>query len=261
MVSRSQVRRAGERLRRDETPSDADRRIYADYRDTFEEPLHEVGETIRRFVADAPLQSRLKRFETVVEKLRRGTSDLSRLEDIAGCRVILPTMVEQHQTRSRIRESWDVVRERDYQATPRAGYRALHIVVRVQGRPVEVQVRTEMEDLWANASEALATRLDPTIKYGSGPTDVRGLLDSMSQVCELVDATEAVRHALLAAGADELADRLSAPPSVTAAIKVLFRATAGMDRDVQSRELTLDVTDLESQAIDDALATLRGDDP
>lgn len=125
MVSRSQVRRAGERLRRDETPSDADRRIYADYRDTFEEPLHEVGETIRRFVADAPTQSRLKRFETVVEKLRRGTSDLSRLEDIAGCRVILPTMVEQHQTRSRIREAWDVVRERDYQTTPRAGYRAL----------------------------------------------------------------------------------------------------------------------------------------
>ena len=132
MPSRSQIRRAGERLRRNEPPSEADRQIYSGYRDTFAEPLREVAETIGSFADGAPVQSRLKRFETVVEKLRRRTNDLSRLEDIAGCRVILPTMVEQHQTRNRIRESWDIVRERDYQTTPRDGYRALHIVVRAK---------------------------------------------------------------------------------------------------------------------------------
>ena len=260
MVSRSQVRRAGERLRRDEPPTEADRQIYADYRDTFAEPLREVAETIGSFADGAPVQSRLKRFETVVEKLRRSTSDLSRLEDIAGCRVILPTMVEQHQTRNRIRASWDIVRERDYQTTPRDGYRALHIVVRAKDRPVEVQVRTEMEDLWANASEALANRLDPEIKYGGGPPDVRDLLDSMSRVCEVADSAEAVRHALLAVGTGQLADRLSAPRSMTDATKALFQAMARMDRDVQSGELALNVTDGESQVIDEALATLRGDD-
>ena len=46
MPSRNQIRRAGDRLRRNETPSEADRQIYADYRETFEEPLREVGETI-----------------------------------------------------------------------------------------------------------------------------------------------------------------------------------------------------------------------
>ena len=260
MVSRSQVRRAGERLRRDEPPTEADRQIYSDYRDTFAEPLREVAETIGSFAGDAPLHSRLKRFETVVEKLRRRTNDLSRLEDIAGCRVILPTMVEQHQTRNRIRESWDIVRERDYQTTPRDGYRALHIVVRAKDRPVEVQVRTEMEDLWANASEALASRLDPEIKYGGGPPDVRDLLDSMSRVCDVADTAEAVQYALLAVGTDELADRLSAPRSVTHATKVLFRAMARMDRDVQSGELALKVTADDSRVIDEALATLRGDD-
>ncbi len=260
MVSRSQLRRAGERLRRAETPSEADRQIYADYRDTFEGPLREVGEGIRRLVGDAPIQSRLKRFETVVEKLRSRTHDLSRLEDIAGCRVILPTMVEQHQTRHRIRESWEIMRERDYQAAPRDGYRALHIVVRAQDRPVEVQVRTEMEDLWANASEALANRLHPEIKYGGGPPDVRDLLDSMSRVCEVADTSEAVRHALLAAGTDELADRLSAPRSMTHATRALFRAIARMDRDVESGELALNVTDAESRLINEVLATLRGDD-
>ena len=182
MVSRSQVRRAGERLRRDEPPTEADRQIYADYRDTFAEPLREVAETIGSFADGAPVQSRLKRFETVVEKLRRSTSDLSRLEDIAGCRVVLPTMIEQQQVLDRIREAWEVMRERDYQTAPRDGYRALHIVVRAQGRAVEVQVRTELEDLWSNASEALAKRLDPEIKYGGGPPEVRNLLDSASRV-------------------------------------------------------------------------------
>ena len=174
MVSRSQVRRAGERLRRDEPPAEADRQIYADYRDTFAEPLREVAQAIGSFADGAPVQSRLKRFETVVEKLRRSTSDLSRLEDIAGCRVVLPTMVEQRQVLDRIRGAWEVMRERDYQTTPRDGYRAIHIVVRAQGRPVEVQVRTlRLEDLWANASEALANNLDPEIKYGGGPSAAR----------------------------------------------------------------------------------------
>ena len=158
----------GERLRRDEPPAEADRQIYSDYRDTFAEPLREVAETIGSFADGAPVQSRLKRFETTVEKLRRSTSDLSRLEDIAGCRVVLPTMVEQRQVLYRIRGAWEVMRERDYQTTPRDGYRALHIVVSVQGRPVEVQVRTLWEDMWANASEALANNLDPEIKYGGG---------------------------------------------------------------------------------------------
>ena len=260
MVSRSQVRRAGERLRRDEPPTEADRQIYADYRDTFAEPLREVAETIGSFADGAPLHSRLKRFETVVEKLRRSTSDLSRLEDIAGCRVVLPTMIEQRQVLDRIRGVWEVMRERDYQTTPRDGYRARHVVVRAEGRAVEVQVRTELEDLWANGSEALASRLDPEIKYGGGPPDVRDLLDSMSRVCDVADTAEAVQYALLAVGTDELADRLSAPRSMTHATKVLLRAMARMDRDVQSGELALKVTADESRVIDEALATLRGDD-
>ena len=188
MVSRSQVRRAGERLRRDEPPSEADRQIYADYRETFEEPLREVAETVASFADGAPVHSRLKRFETTVEKLRRSRTDLSRLEDIAGCRVVLPTMIEQRQVFDRIRGAWEVMRERDYQTAPRDGYRALHIVVRAHGRPVEVQVRTLLEDAWANASEALARSVDPEIKYGGGPSAAREILENASLICDGLDA-------------------------------------------------------------------------
>ena len=124
----------------------------------------------------------------MVEKLRRSRTDLSRLEDIAGCRIVLPTMIEQQQVLDRIRGAWEVMRERDYQVTPRDGYRALHVVVRVQGRPVEVQVRTLLEDAWANASEALARSVDPEIKYGGGPSAAREILDNASLICDGLDA-------------------------------------------------------------------------
>ena len=187
MPSRNRIDRAGSRLRKAETPDEADRLVYHEYRETFAGPLREIVEAVRRFAPGAPITHRLKRFETIVEKLRRMTTRLSGIEDIAGCRVVLPTMREQHEMFARIRAELEVVRDRDYQTAPRDGYRALHVVVRAQGRPVEVQVRTELEDQWANASERLAGRIDPDIKYGGGPPYVRAVLDRASDACGRID--------------------------------------------------------------------------
>ena len=263
MVSRSQVRRAGARLRRAGVPGEDDRRIYSDYRDTFAEPLREVTEAIQGLADGAPVQSRLKRFETVVQKLRRGTSDLSRLEDIAGCRVVLPTMYEQGQVLDRIRSGWEVVRERDYQASPRDGYRALHIVVVSQARPVEVQVRTELEDLWANASEALAERLDPDIKYGGGPVELREMLDAASRLCGRLDDLKLARANLLADGLDELAERLWVLEPGIELARLLIAETEAINRDVRSGGLTLEIRPERWRTIHGAAAALsargRGD--
>ena len=257
MVTRSQVRRAGERLRKHKTVSAADRQIYSDYRDTFAEPLREVAEKIGSFAADAPVQSRLKRFETVVEKLRRSTSDLSRLEDIAGCRVVLPTITEQQQVLDSIRRTWDVVRERDYQATPRDGYRARHIVVRAQGRPVEVQVRTLWEDMWANASEALAKSIDPEIKYGGGPPDVRRALDDASVLCEGLDAA-AVRRDPGGRDSPDLGRAMTELlTGVAAAIQL--SALESIPSDTLPAEFELAFNDAQRRIVSDAVdAVMRG---
>ena len=236
MVSRNQIRRAGERLRKARVPSEDDRRIYNQFRDTFIEPLREVSEGIRDLADGAPVQSRLKRFETVVAKLQRGTSDLSRLEDIAGCRVVLPSMREQRHVVDRIRLRWNIARERDYQTSPRDGYRALHVVVLSRGQPVEVQVRTELEDLWANASEALAERMDPEIKYGGGPPDVRKLLDAMSDFGGRVDT------------------RLSDLQPAIELARSLLGAIATIDRDVTSGRLAVDIDHSQRRALDGAFA-------
>ena len=253
MVSRSQVRRAGERLRRDEPPTEADRQIYSDYRDTFAEPLREVA-----FADGAPLQSRLKRFETVVEKLRRSTSDLSRLEDIAGCRVVLPTMIEERQVLDRIRGAWEVMRERDYQTAPRDGYRALHIVVRAEGRAVEVQVRTLWEDMLANASEALANNLDPEIKYGGGPSEARKVLDDASLLCAGLDAAMANRfepdttgHAGTPDLGGALIELLSA-----AAVAAHLRAIASIPPDTLPGEFAVALSEAQQRIVSNAIDAL-----
>ena len=194
MLTRSQINRAGRRLRKAETPDEADRQIYDEFRATFAEPLAEVVEALRGVAGGAPVTYRLKRFETTVEKLRRLTSDLARLEDIAGCRVVVPTMREQRDILGLIRQEFKIIRERDYQAEPRDGYRALHVVVHSQGKAVEVQIRTELEEQWANAAERLADKLDPAIKYGSGPRGAHDILDAASRICGRLDAAEEKRH-------------------------------------------------------------------
>ena len=189
MPSRNLIDRAGSRLRRAETPDEADRLIYDEWRAEFDAPLREVVEAVRRLAPNAPVTHRLKRFETIVGKLRRMNSRLSGIEDIAGCRVVLPTVREQREVLERIRAELEVVHERDYQSRPRdSGYRALHVVVRAQGRPVEVQVRTMLEDRWANASEALAESIDPDIKNGGGPLEVREMLVEISHIYAEMDS-------------------------------------------------------------------------
>ena len=46
---------------------------------------------------------------------------------------------------------------------------------------VEIQVRTLLQHLWANLSEKLADMVDPAVKYGGGPANVRELLDGISR--------------------------------------------------------------------------------
>jgi hypothetical protein len=57
------------------------------------------------------------------------------------------------------------------------GYRAVHVIVMTQGVSVEIQVRTALQDLWAELSERLSDVVDSSIKYGGGdPEDRQWLL-------------------------------------------------------------------------------------
>ena len=204
-------------------------------------------EALRGVAGGAPVTYRLKRFETTVEKLRRLTSDLARLEDIGGCRVVVPTMREQRDILGLVRREFKIIRERDYQAEPRGGYRALHVVVHSQGKAVEVQLRTELEEQWANAVERLAERLDPEIKYGGGPPGINQLLDEVSTFFGNFDKTEE--------RINRLREALSANPDNSESAKSAIGSLAQLHSALRTaREATSDLLRLiESAMIDESM--------
>lgn len=58
----------------------------------------------------------------------------------------------------------------DLRADPHAGYRAVHVWLRLPAR-VEVQVRTPLQGEWANAYEAFADLAGRGVRYGEVPDD------------------------------------------------------------------------------------------
>lgn len=111
------------------------------------------------------VSTRVKTTGTLTEKLQRDRKiQLSRVHDVAGARVIAGTSrLEQDATVEAIRKEFDDGVERsplvvDRRVNPSHGYRAVHVVVFIDKLPVEIQVRTVMQDAWAQIYEALADR-------------------------------------------------------------------------------------------------------
>jgi ppGpp synthetase/RelA/SpoT-type nucleotidyltranferase len=77
------------------------------------------------------------------------------MQDIAGCRVVVPDIPAQDRVIARLDQMFDAT-VIDRRVKPSNGYRAVHVVVREVGLPVEVQVRTDLQHVWAESSEKLA---------------------------------------------------------------------------------------------------------
>jgi hypothetical protein len=57
----------------------------------------------------------------------------------------------------------------DRRRVPTHGYRAVHVIVFPEGIPVEIQVRTELQNHWAQLVEGLGDRWGRAIRYGGPP--------------------------------------------------------------------------------------------
>lgn len=144
---------------------------------------------------------RLKRAGRIVPKLARfPTMQLDTMQDIAGCRAIVPTQRDVE----RILTGWRVVTKRliklyDYASDPRSsGYRAVHLVVRYDERPVEVQLRTQLQHDWAYTVEAWSGRLGVDLKSGEGPAEALDFLAALSEGMSLEEGGDVVPDALMA---------------------------------------------------------------
>jgi ppGpp synthetase/RelA/SpoT-type nucleotidyltranferase len=201
-LSRAQIDQLGRRLR-DADPSLEDLRLLEQVRNLYQSPLAQVIQVL----VDLGLEpgSRPKTTGTIVEKLRRLPSlRLSEMQDLVGARVVLEmTRGEQDALVERITARFENSRTVDRRARPSHGYRAVHVIARVEGRPVEIQVRTRLQDLWAQIVERLADEWGRGIRYGEAPAqpdlELRGMtrqrfLDSLMELANEVEVVEQVRQ-------------------------------------------------------------------
>lgn len=186
----SAVRKAGKRIRHgQETPDDIVvlnrwRAAHGYIINTFQANLR-----TRARSAHIPVAQRLKRANTIIDKLRQGRSvDLATMHDIAGVRMVFPdvaTLVDfrtaQHTTRAK-HELQSPPDRYDYIQNPKdSGYRGIHDVYMYKAGSqsgalwndlrIEIQYRTLVQHAWATAVELSdALRLTRT-KFSQGPDD------------------------------------------------------------------------------------------
>jgi ppGpp synthetase/RelA/SpoT-type nucleotidyltranferase len=157
--------------------------LVLEYRASMAPTLAKVTVGVRQFIASESSQvivaQRLKRLPTILDKLARHPNmKLTRMQDIGGCRAILPgglsEVVAVIRRMRKNSKTWQIRSIDDYGAEPRStGYRAVHVTVERDGRLVEIQLRTRREHAWAVAVEQIGSRNGfPYLKDGKGPDDL-----------------------------------------------------------------------------------------
>jgi GTP pyrophosphokinase len=180
-LSKSQIDRLGERLRRGD-PSSDDLKSLDAYRRSFGDALDVVIRTIGEELGVTATGRSAKSTGSVIEKLRRESVRLSQMQDIAGCRVKVDDIPDQDAMVSSLCTLFPNSVVVDRRKLPSHGYRAVHVIVDAAGRHVEIQVRTWLQQLWAEMSEKLADNEGVSVKYGGGDATVRELLAEASGI-------------------------------------------------------------------------------
>jgi len=222
LLSKSQIDRLGEKLRT-ETYGEDELRLLDEYRRTFGPPYDEVVDRLEK-VLDVPVSGRpAKSTNSIIEKLNRESIRLSQMQDIAGCRIVVPDIVQQNRTLAALTGEFSNGVVVDRRVKPSHGYRAVHFIVRDWDKPIEIQIRTSLQHIWAEMCEKLADRIDPSIKYGGGPEEARRLLERVGSLVEEMERLELLLATKGAAG-DQIAQELrSAREDYVKSISSIFK--------------------------------------
>ena len=189
-MTKSQINKLGEKLR---TAFELDAEMLSrlqQFRASYDEPMSRAQTLLRQVGLEAT--SRLKTINTIIEKLRREKTRLAEMQDIGGLRIVSEVdLTKQDAIVSSIVDAFPAARVIDRRRSPSHGYRAIHVIATLDERPVEIQVRTQLQDLWAQAMERLADEAGRGIRYGGAPEtrgeDVESLLNISQDIAQTED--------------------------------------------------------------------------
>ena len=191
--SKSQVAKCGKRLAQGSTYSPEDLDILHNWRASHAYALNIFVQGLNRKIKSLDLENvvvtqRLKIKSTIIDKLSQGRArDLSSMHDIAGCRVICPSLEKLRLIRSEFNKRRRVSHARisgekfNYLCSPKSsGYRGIHDVFSYEskaegkahwnGLKVEIQYRTQVQHAWATGVEVCDRIFKDRLKFGQGET-------------------------------------------------------------------------------------------
>ena len=145
-------------------------------------------------ISDLHVSSRVKTITTLRDKLKRDPAmQIPRVHDVMGVRVAAQMSLSvQDIFVKRIEQVLPVAQVSDIRKNPHSGYRAVHAIVKLpNGVFCEVQVRTVLQDAWANCYELAGDICGRDIRYGGKPDhDDHGLVNHLQHLSELVALME-----------------------------------------------------------------------
>ena len=201
--ARSQVNAAGTALIFPSSSPDAARRalgVVNNWRASHSVPLNAVRANLRNHVVaesgeEALIAQRFKRLSSIEAKLRRSRHmQLARMQDVGGCRAVLPSTGSVRNVVRRFersRTNHELLRRYDYMTQPRAsGYRGVHLVYGYRtkrerntvynGMRIEIQLRSRLQHAWATAVETVDTFSGSPTRACSWPPSGRRLADCLT---------------------------------------------------------------------------------
>lgn len=199
--SKERVNKAGEAVRIG-NPSRADLDVIDAWRAAHRSVLNTFQAILRGRTrgTDVVVAQRHKRKTTIFGKLNRFPKmQLARMDDVAGCRLIFPSIVELKAFRDKMHkakfahELKNNPKKYDYLVTPKpTGYRGIHDVYSYdvnshhgrhhKGLLIELQYRTFIQHAWATAVEVVGFITESQPKFQQGDKRYEQALSLASEI-------------------------------------------------------------------------------
>jgi hypothetical protein len=172
-LSGNQLDKLGRRLAGPGPISDADYELLGQVAEFYQAVTDTVQERLRD-IGFEPTTRGFKSTGTLVDKLRRTRISLKDIQDLGGARIVIDGgRLGQDRAVERIMQEFQRCPKPplkiDRRERPSHGYRAVHVIVYEDSTPMEIQVRTRLQDAWAQISEKLGDIWGRGLRYGEGP--------------------------------------------------------------------------------------------